>query len=47
MPCSQAKARKLLQAKRAKIVDYRPFTIQLRWQCEEERESVSRPDALG
>lgn len=34
MPCTPAKARKLLQAEKAKIVQYRPFTIQLCWQCE-------------
>lgn len=34
MPCTEAKARKLLQAEKAKIVQYRPFTIQLGWQCE-------------
>ncbi len=34
MPCTPAKARKLLRAGKAKIVAYRPFTIQLNWQCE-------------
>ncbi len=34
MPCSEAKARKLLRAEKAKIVTHRPFTIQLTWQCE-------------
>jgi len=34
MPCSPAKARKLLRGGSAKIVEYRPFTIQLNWQCE-------------
>ncbi len=34
MPCTPAKARKLLQAGKAKIVEHRPFTIQLTWQCE-------------
>jgi len=34
MPCTEAKARKLLRAEKAKIVGYRPFTIQLCWQCE-------------
>ncbi|HEY3991394.1 MAG TPA: RNA-guided endonuclease IscB [Ktedonobacteraceae bacterium] len=41
MPCSPAKARKLLQAKNAKIVDYRPFTIQLGWQCEGQTQDVT------
>jgi hypothetical protein len=34
MPCTPAKARKLLQAGKAKIVEHRPFTIQLLWRCE-------------
>jgi hypothetical protein len=34
MPCFPAKARRLLRAKKAKIVGYRPFTIQLSFQCE-------------
>jgi hypothetical protein len=29
MPCKQSKARKLLKEKKAKIVNYKPFTIQL------------------
>ncbi len=41
MPCSPAKARKLLQAKKATIVDYRPFTIQLGWQCEGRTQDVT------
>ena len=34
MPCTPAKARKLLQAGKAKVVAHRPFTIQLTWRCE-------------
>jgi len=34
MPCSRAKARKLLRAKRARVIRLRPFAIQLLWQCE-------------
>src|SRR5216684_9296142 len=34
MPCTPAKARKLLRAGKAKIIVHRPFTIQLTWQCE-------------
>jgi 5-methylcytosine-specific restriction endonuclease McrA len=34
MPCTPAKARKLLRAGKAKISTHRPFTIQLTWQCE-------------
>jgi RRXRR protein/HNH endonuclease len=41
MPCSEAKARKLLQTGKAKIVGYRPFTIQLCWQCEGQTQDVT------
>jgi hypothetical protein len=41
MPCSEAKARKLLERKQAKIVDYRPFTIQLCWHCEGHTQEVT------
>src|SRR5437667_7222838 len=34
MPCTPAKARKLLQAGKARVVHRCPFTIQLSWQCE-------------
>jgi hypothetical protein len=34
MPCTPAKARKLLREGRASVVKYCPFTIQLGWQCE-------------
>jgi hypothetical protein len=34
MPCTPAKARKLLQAGKAKVVNRCPFTIQLTWLCE-------------
>ena len=34
MPCTPAKARKLLRTGRAKVVKHSPFTIQLTWQCE-------------
>ena len=40
MPCTEAKARKLLRAEKAKIVDYRPFTIQLTWRCEGHTQEV-------
>src|SRR5712691_5518308 len=33
MPCTPAKARKLLRAGRARIAARCPFTIQLQWQC--------------
>src|SRR5260221_200439 len=41
MPCTPAKARKLLRAGRAKVVAYRPFTIQLTWQCEGKVQEVT------
>ncbi len=34
MPCTPAKARKLLRDGRAKVVERCPFTIQLLWKCE-------------
>src|SRR6266487_5757280 len=34
MPCTPAKARKLLRAGKASVVKRCPFTIQLGWQCE-------------
>ena len=40
MPCTPAKARKLLRADKAKIIAYRPFTIQLTWRCEEQVQPV-------
>jgi hypothetical protein len=41
MPCTPAKARKLLQAGRAKVVERCPFTIQLGWQCEGHVQEVT------
>jgi 5-methylcytosine-specific restriction endonuclease McrA len=41
MPCFPAKARKLLQAGKATIVTYRPFTIQLGWHCEGHVQEVT------
>jgi 5-methylcytosine-specific restriction endonuclease McrA len=41
MPCTPAKARKLLRAGKAKIIAHRPFTIQLMWQCEGQVQSVT------
>ena len=41
MPCTPAKARKLLRAGRAKVVAYRPFTIQLTWQCEGKVQEIT------
>jgi hypothetical protein len=41
MPCTPAKARKLLQAGKAKIVEHRPFIIQLTWQCEGQVQPVT------
>ncbi len=33
MPCKQSKARKLLKQNKAKIINYKPFTIQLLYGC--------------
>lgn len=41
MPCTPAKARKLLRAGRARVVQQCPFTIQLNWQCEGHVQSVT------
>jgi hypothetical protein len=41
MPCTPAKARKLLRAGRAKVVKRCPFTIQLGWQCEGHVQEVT------
>src|SRR5260221_10351064 len=41
MPCLPAKARKLLRAGKAKVVDRCPFTIQLLWQCEEHFQGIT------
>ena len=40
MPCKPAKARHLLRDKKAKVVDRKPFTIQLLWDCEENVQEV-------
>ena len=41
MPCTEAKARKLLRTQKAEIIHYRPFTIQLCWQCEGHTQEVT------
>jgi len=40
MPCSQAKAKHLLKANKAKCVRRNPFTIKLLWDCEENTQDV-------
>jgi hypothetical protein len=40
MPCKPAKARHLLEDKKAKVVSRKPFTIQLLWDCEENTQPV-------
>jgi len=40
MPCTPAKAHKLLRAGRARVVARSPFTIQLGWQCEGQVQEV-------
>ncbi len=41
MPCTPAKARKLLQNGKAKVVERCPFSIQLLWQCEGHVQDVT------
>ena len=41
MPCSEAKARKLLKLKKAHIVNYCPFTIQLDFDCENKTQDIT------
>src|SRR5260370_30643118 len=41
MPCTPAKARKLLRAGKARVAERCPFTIQLEWQCEGEVQEVT------
>ncbi len=41
MPCTPAKARKLLRAGKASVVERCPFTIQLCWQCEGQVQEVT------
>lgn len=41
MPCTKAKARKLLKENKAKIVNYTPFTIQLRFECENKTQNIT------
>jgi hypothetical protein len=41
MPCLPAKARKLLRAGRARVVNRCPFTIELGWQCEGHIQEVT------
>lgn len=40
MPCTQAKARKLLRARRATVVRHKPFTIQIVFECENKVQDV-------
>lgn len=41
MPCSEAKARRLLKAKKAHIVNYCPFAIQLYFDCENKTQDIT------
>lgn len=41
MPCTKAKARKLLKENKAKIVNYTPFTIQLIFECENKTQDIT------
>ena len=41
MPCKPAKARHLIQSKKAKVVRRKPFTIQLLWNCENNIQDIN------
>ena len=41
MPCTKAKARKLLKENKAVIVGYTPFTIQLTFECENQTQDIT------
>ena len=41
MPCTKAKARKLLKEGKAQIVSYKPFTIKLIFECENQVQKVT------
>lgn len=41
MPCTKAKARKLLKNNKAKIFKYTPFTIQLLFECEDKVQPIN------
>ncbi|MBN2015993.1 HNH endonuclease [Candidatus Dojkabacteria bacterium] len=41
MPCKPAKARHLLETNKAVVVKRTPFTIQLTWDCEDNRQPVT------
>lgn len=41
MPCSRAKARKLLKNNKATIVKHNPFTIKLTFECENQIQSIT------
>ena len=41
MPCKSAKARHLLEAGKAEVVQWTPFTIRLLWDCEEETQDIT------
>lgn len=41
MPCKPAKAKKLLKSGKARVVKFKPFTIQLNFECENQVQEVS------
>ncbi len=41
MPCKSQKARKLLEAGKAKVIKRTPFTIKLLWDCEENIQDIT------
>ena len=40
MPCTKAKAKKLLQSKRTQVIKFYPFTIKLNFKCENKTQEV-------
>lgn len=47
MPCKPAKCKKLLKSKRAKVVKMYPFTIQLKFECENQVQDITFSEDSG
>jgi hypothetical protein len=47
MPCTPAKCKKLLKANKASIYKYYPFTIQLKFECENQVQDVTFSEDAG
>ncbi len=44
MPCSSAKARRLLKSGKAKVVNRKPFTIQLLYESSGYKQEINQKD---